>query len=100
MALWLLILIALLGAYFVCSYIKPVGNCLSFYCSLVGKPFVMVEQKTNAWSIACYQAFQASHLPELVVVLALTLYFVLAVLFVLGESFNTLLALPALFHTA
>ena len=97
---WLLIVVFVLVVYFLSFYVKPIGKALAFFCCLAGSVLVQVEHKSAECSAEAKQVFRSSPLPERLVLLAYLLYFTLAVLFLLGETYHTWLALPALFPTA
>ena len=103
-------LVLLFILYLIGRYVPPLGNAIAFVCALVGKPFVMFEngaKKGKDWCHSVYNSGVASIKKAIVgdtsvglVLFTRIGYFLLAAMFLLGETFNTLIALPALLHTA
>src|SRR6266566_149209 len=106
----LVVIAGLILLYLVAHRIKPFGQSLGFVCAVAGRILVKIAQ--YMYSVADYArtaAVASLHYPPGVGesdywfgvnVLSRIVYFVLAVCILGGETVNTLLVLPALFHTA
>ncbi len=100
----------LLVLYLVARKVKPLGHALAFVCTVASRVNVKIVEYMHKASAYCHSTCIASlHYPpgvrdgtywEGVNVLSRLVYFVLAVLILAGETLNTLLVLPSLFHTA
>ena len=100
----------LLVLYLVARKVKPLGHALAFVCTVASRVNVKIAEYMHKAAAYCHSACIASlHYPpgvrdgdywEGVNVLSRLVYFVLAVLILSGETLNTLLVLPSLFHTA
>ncbi len=104
----LAIVVGLIVLYLIARRVKPFGQSLGFVCAVAGRLFVTLVKFMSKAATYCKSACLASlHYPPGVCdeywsgvnVLSRLVYFVLAVLILAGETFNTLLALPSLFNT-
>ena len=106
----LIVIAGLILLYLVARRIKPFGQSLGFVCAVAGRILVKIAQYMHSVADYARTAAVASlrYPPGVgegdywfgVNVLSRIVYFVLAVCILGGETVNTLLVLPALFHTA
>src|SRR5258708_6404245 len=106
----LVVVTVLLVVYLVARKVKPIGQALAFVCIVVSRVNIKIAEYMSKTADYCNKACLASlRYPPVVRdteywsggdVLMRLVYFVLAVSILAGETVNTLLVLPALFHTA
>src|SRR6266702_2816209 len=99
----------LLVLYLLARKVKQLGHALAFVCTVASRVNVKIVEYMHKASAYCHSTCIASlHYPpgvrdgtywEGVNVLSRLVYFVLAVLILAGETFNTLLVIPSLFNT-
>src|SRR5438270_1927209 len=105
----LAVVVGLIVLYLVARRVKPFGQSLGFVCAVAGRLFVTLATFMGKAAEYCKSACLASlrYPPGVrdgeywagVNVLSRLVYFVLAVLILAGETFNTLLVIPSLFNT-
>jgi len=106
----LVVTIVLLVLYLVARKVKPFGQALAFVCTVASRVNVKIAEYMSHAAAYFHSACIASlHYPPGVSdsdywsginVLSRLVYFMLAILILAGETVNTLLVLPSLFHTA
>src|SRR5437763_17116876 len=106
----LVIVVVLLVLYLVARKVKPFGQAIAFVCTVASRVNEKFAEYMNKAADYCNKACLASlrYPPGIrdsdywhgINVLSRLVYFVLAVLILAGETLNTLLVLPSLFHTA
>src|SRR2546428_4373476 len=106
----LVVVAVLLVLYLVARLVKPFGHALAFVCTVASRINIKIAEYMSKAADYCNKACLASlrYPPGVsesdywsgVNVIVRLVYFVLAVLIFAGETVNTLLVLPSLFHTA
>ena len=107
--LWIVlgVCLALLLLYLVSRRVRVLGQALAFVCQAVSRIALRISEFLAQAATYCHQACLASlayppsdsTLWGGLKVLSRLVFFVLSVLILAGETFNTLIALPALLHT-
>lgn len=106
----IVVTVVLLALYLIARIVRPFGQALAFVCTVGSRINIKIVEYMNKAVDYCNKVCLASlrYPPGVsdsdywpgINVMARLVYFVLAALILAGETVNTLLVLPALFHTA